>query len=190
MTNFKYDVREYMKLYPDFLTEKDCKKTINLLKKEVWDKHNYYDANNETGVQYENDLSVCCPGSELFAIQNKRLWDYLYDYLFNHIKQDTFSCWHGYTQIRYNRYSKGEEMRNHIDHINSIFDGTVKGVPTLTILGSLNDNYQGGELIFFNDVEIKMPPGSIVIFPSTFMYPHMVKPVKKGTRYSFVSWVW
>ena len=29
----------------------------------------------------------------------------------------------------------------------------------------------------------------LIIFPSIFLYPHLVKPVKKGTRYSFVSWV-
>ena len=81
-------------------------------------------------------------------------------------------------------------MRNHIDHISSIFDGQVKGVPILTVLGSLNNNYQGGKLIFFNDVEIENPAGSIIIFPSTFMWPHMVTPVTKGTRYSFVSWIW
>ena len=58
----------------------------------------------------------------------------------NHIKQPSFSSWSGYTRIRYNRYNLGEEMRNHVDHINSIFDGTIKGVPVITVLGSLNND--------------------------------------------------
>jgi predicted 2-oxoglutarate/Fe(II)-dependent dioxygenase YbiX len=40
----------------------------------------------------------------------------------------------------------------------------------------------------FDDYEIKFKAGDLIIFPSIFLYPHLVKPVKKGTRYSFVSW--
>ena len=187
---YKYDIRDYMKTYNDFLTEKECKETIRLLKKEHWNKHSYVDANTDSRTQYENDLSVTIGTGEFFDDQNKKVWNYIYDYIANHINEPTLNCWHGYTRIRYNRYNKGEEMRNHIDHISSIFDGQVKGVPILTVLGSLNNNYQGGKLIFFNDVEIENPAGSIIIFPSTFMWPHMVTPVTKGTRYSFVSWIW
>jgi hypothetical protein len=32
--------------------------------------------------------------------------------------------------------------------------------------------------------------GDVIIFPSTFLYPHKVNEVKKGIRYSFVSWAW
>ena len=52
----------------------------------------------------------------------------------------------------------------------------------------LNDDYEGGEFIMFDDYEIKFKAGDIILFPSTFLYPHLVKPVKKGIRYAFVSW--
>ena len=52
----------------------------------------------------------------------------------------------------------------------------------------LNDNYQGGEFIMFDDYEIKFKAGDLLIFPSVFLYPHLVKPVTKGIRYAFVSW--
>ena len=42
----------------------------------------------------------------------------------------------------------------------------------------------------FDDYEIKFKAGDLIIFPSVFLYPHLVKSVKKGTRYSFVSWAW
>ena len=42
----------------------------------------------------------------------------------------------------------------------------------------------------FKDKEIKLKTGDILIFPSNFMYPHRVEPVKKGIRFSFVSWVY
>jgi len=38
--------------------------------------------------------------------------------------------------------------------------------------------------------EIKLPTGSVLVFPSNFLYPHKVCPVKKGVRYSYVSWVY
>ena len=50
------------------------------------------------------------------------------------------------------------------------------------------DDYKGGEFIMFDDYEIKFKAGDLIIFPSVFLYPHLVKPVKKGIRYSFVSW--
>ena len=53
---------------------------------------------------------------------------------------------------------------------------------------ALNDDYEGGEFIMFDNYEIKFKAGDLIIFPSVFLYPHLVKPVKKGIRYSFVSW--
>ena len=81
-------------------------------------------------------------------------------------------------------------MALHCDHIHSLFEGNRKGIPILSVLGVLNDDYNGGEFIMFDDYEIKFKQGDILIFPSNFMFPHKVEPVTKGTRYSFISWVW
>ena len=37
---------------------------------------------------------------------------------------------------------------------------------------------------------IPLKQGELLIFPSNFMFPHKVEPVTKGTRYSYISWVW
>ncbi len=81
-------------------------------------------------------------------------------------------------------------MAQHCDHIHSLFEGKEKGIPILSVLGILNNNYEGGEFIMFENEEIKLNKGDILIFPSLFLYPHKVEPVKKGIRYSFISWVW
>ena len=81
-------------------------------------------------------------------------------------------------------------MSKHCDHIKDLFEGERKGIPILSIVCVLNNNYKGGEFIMFDDYEIKFKAGDLIIFPSVFLYPHLVKPVKKGTRYSFVSWAW
>ena len=59
---------------------------------------------------------------------------------------------------------------------------------------NLNDDYEGGDLIFTDqkDNEIKrcqLGKGSIVFFPSNFMYPHGIQPITKKTRYSIVAWL-
>jgi predicted 2-oxoglutarate/Fe(II)-dependent dioxygenase YbiX len=45
-------------------------------------------------------------------------------------------------------------------------------------------------LVFWQDQKIELKAGSIMIFPSNFLYPHKVVEVTKGVRYSYVSWVW
>ena len=53
----------------------------------------------------------------------------------------------------------------------------------------LNDDYDGGEFAFFDrEIIIKGGKGSIIMFPSNFMFPHEVMPVTSGTRYSIITW--
>ncbi len=54
----------------------------------------------------------------------------------------------------------------------------------------LNDNFEGGEFSFFNEKIIhSLKKGSAILFPSNFMYPHSILPVKSGIRYSIVTWL-
>jgi len=92
------------------------------------------------------------------------------------------------SNIRFNRYSENQIMRNHIDHIVSIFDGNDRGIPVLSIIGNLNDDYEGAKLTFWNDYSIDLGKGDFAIWPSLFLYPHRVTEATQGTRYSFVTW--
>jgi predicted 2-oxoglutarate/Fe(II)-dependent dioxygenase YbiX len=54
---------------------------------------------------------------------------------------------------------------------------------------ALNEDYEGGEFAFFNrELKYKLKKGSVILFPSNFMYPHEILPVTKGTRYSIITW--
>mgnify|MGYP003324890271 FL=1 len=46
-------------------------------------------------------------------------------------------------------------MQLHCDHVRDIFDGERKGVPIFSVVGALNDDYSGGELIMFDDYKIE-----------------------------------
>ena len=91
------------------------------------------------------------------------------------IQEDT-----GYELLR---YKTGEFYVQHSDHF--------KQQPrTLSCTLCLNDDYEGGEFAFFNrEIKYKLKKGSILLFPSNFMYPHEIMPVTSGTRYSIITWL-
>lgn len=75
-------------------------------------------------------------------------------------------------------------------HMDNIYIGNVRTDLSFTIF--LNDpkTYEGGELIVETEIgekAIKLPAGSIVIYPSTKL--HRVSPVISGERLVIVSWV-
>jgi predicted 2-oxoglutarate/Fe(II)-dependent dioxygenase YbiX len=80
------------------------------------------------------------------------------------------------------RYETGQFYTTHTDS----FKGAPRAVSCSFVL---NDDYEGGEFAFFNrELIYKLPKGSVLMFPSNFMYPHEVMPVTRGTRYSIVTW--
>jgi len=96
----------------------------------------------------------------------------------------------GESEVLLNRYNVSTRMRPHFDHINSLFDGQKKGIPVLSIVGLLNDDFEGGDFLFFENYNISLQKGDIVIFPSNFLFPHGVSDITNGTRYSIVQWRW
>ena len=90
-------------------------------------------------------------------------------------------------QIDLLKYNVGGKYNIHTDHYTT-------AIRHLSIIMNLNDDYEGGDLIFTDQKNkevkrIKLDTGSIVFFPSNFMYPHGIDPIKKGTRYSIVAWL-
>jgi len=74
----------------------------------------------------------------------------------------------------------------HVDHFATL-------PRTMSCILLLNNNYEGGNLCFRNpdgseEWEVEVKSNRMIIWPSNFLYPHTVKPVTKGTRYSVVAW--
>jgi hypothetical protein len=64
---------------------------------------------------------------------------------------------------------------------------------TMSCILLLNNDYEGGNLCFRNpdgsgEWEVEVKPNRMIIWPSNFLYPHTVKPITKGKRYSVVAW--
>lgn len=181
-----YNLHDYVVIIKDFLDVKTCKTILKKTKNLDWHIHSYSSGHGDHH-SYDNDLSIL--NTDIPEVQelNTKLWHALKTY-HDIYKFEWMNSWDGYSYVRLNKYDVNTEMRLHCDHIKTLFDGTRKGNPTLTMLGSLNDNYSGGELVMFDSEIIELKAGSIMIFPSTFLYPHQVLPVTKGVRYSYVSW--
>jgi hypothetical protein len=74
----------------------------------------------------------------------------------------------------------------HVDHFATV-------PRTMSCILLLNNDYEGGNLCFRNpdgsgEWEVEVKPNRMIIWPSNFLYPHTVKPVTKGTRFSVVAW--
>jgi predicted 2-oxoglutarate/Fe(II)-dependent dioxygenase YbiX len=86
----------------------------------------------------------------------------------------------GYELLKYEKNGFFEEHVDSYSHAHR----------TLSCSLILNDDFEGGEFSFFNQKIIhSLKKGSAIFFPSNFMYPHSVLPVKKGIRYSIVTWL-
>lgn len=92
------------------------------------------------------------------------------------------------------RYLPGQNYKRHVDNLllASRFVEVANGIPTrdISIVGYLNDNFEGGET-FFDRQNIKVKPkaGSVIAFPAYYTHPHQALPVIRGTKYAFNSWL-
>lgn len=90
-------------------------------------------------------------------------------------------------QIDLLKYEIGGKYDIHIDHCDQI-------QRTLTFILNLNEEYEGGDFIFYNQdntemKRVKCKTATCIMFPSNFQYPHRIEPITKGTRYSIVAWL-
>ena len=116
---------------------------------------------------------------------SKRLYEPL-DFATNHYSKILYPfCGQNIKNREYSihllRYEVGGFLPAHQDH----------GVSSriLSTVSYLNDDYDGGEIEFQNsNIKIKPPAGSIIFFPSNFLYVHEVSQITKGSRYSLPHW--
>lgn len=85
------------------------------------------------------------------------------------------------------KYEVGDFYTPHTDYHSS-------APRNLSVIYFLNNDYEGGHIFFQNPftgedtIEIGPQPGRLLVWPSTFMFPHRVDKVTKGRRNVLVSW--
>ena len=179
----KTKIKDYI-FVENYLSDKECDHLVRLYKTREFVPHEWYNVENNTSKQANTDCSIADTDVNFLEILSPAIERCLKDYSKKIPKERLYSK---ISKPRLNKYGEGKDMRKHYDHIHSLFDGNDKGIPILSIVGLLNDTFTGGEF-YVNDVDMKLKKGDIIVFPSNFMYPHEVKTIKKGERYSYVSW--
>lgn len=179
------DIKDYIKVY-NIIPKDVCIKTINQLDNIAWAPHRFYSTEGliDNGKEpLESHESI-----EYSETLDRYIWEALRKYILEDINVSWFPGWKEFSKIKFIKYPTGSKMEKHCDHIHSLFDGEHKGIPILTVIGILNEDFEGGELVFFDDYTLKVNTGDLVIFPSVFLFPHRVEEIKKGSRFSFISW--
>lgn len=94
-----------------------------------------------------------------------------------------FNCDTGYHLLR---YKTGQFIKHHVDTSN-----TDHRVVSCSIQLNSKNEFTGGEWEFFEGETFSMTQdkGDMVMFPSNFCYPHQIKTIESGVRYSIITWL-
>lgn len=188
---YRYHLKNYIFQIDNCIDKELCEDTLQQISTINYEPNTFYSPVDQTAKSPSGNQE-CEVSDEFVPVKNKimeKINDAVEKYLKEHLNFSWFKECSGISTVRFNRYTENKKMALHCDHIHSLFEGNVKGVPILSIIGVLNDDYKGGNFIMFDEYEIKFKQGDVIIFPSNFMYPHKVEPVTQGVRHSFVSWV-
>ena len=171
-----------------------CDAIVQDIETRPWESHHWYSNSKDTRHSEETkelDVQTATPelhkGLVPFIVDAGRQYNQTYAFAES---SKTTQMMDYFNILRFNRYAPGQIMRQHVDHIHSIFDGNNKGVPVLSFIMNFNDDYEGADLFFWEDTVVKLGKGDIVMFPSNFLFPHGVTEATKGKRYSGVAWGW
>jgi hypothetical protein len=126
-----FDLRNYVRVYDGFLDPPMLNFALSELETIAeWQQHQFYDSQTGGLTTTENELSVSYSNMNIKEILNKRIWFALERYILKDFQNfDWWQKWNGYSPVRFNKYSENTDMKQHCDHIHSLFEGERKGIP-------------------------------------------------------------
>lgn len=172
---------DYIKNYENVLDDKLCDEIIKNSNNKKFDR-----ATTGDGTRSKKRICYSSPLDKKFE---KNIYESVskilkqYDNSFKYFTTGLSTEDTGYEHLLY----IGKESGNYAMHVDH-FDLQPR---VLSISFILNDNYDGGDFVFFekNPFVVKKKKGSAVVFPSNFCFPHAVKPVSNGDRHSIITWI-
>ncbi len=174
-----------------------CDTIVETIETRTWKPNEWYANELDSYISYKTkEPSMQFATSELhkalspFIIESGKRYNKIYSFPFANQPDRSGQMMTRFSEVRFNRYESGQIFRQHHDHIHSLFDGKLKGVPVLTFILNFNDDYEGADLYFWKDTVVKLGKGDICMFPSNWLFPHGVTEATKGKRYSAAVWGW
>jgi len=180
-------LKNFIHIERGLIPKDTCRFVIDSIKNKSWNSHMWSTDGTDSFSYPTKELDVLEATPDLEDVLNPliSLSVKYYNEFIGSEKVSQVTC---FSPVRFNRYQKGQTMRIHCDHIKTLFEGEVKGIPVLSIIINFNDDYQGGDLIFWDDYKVDLGEGDVVVFPSLFLFPHRVEEVTENIRYSGVAW--
>jgi len=182
-------------IYKNCFPEELCSNVIETLEKKL-NKNSLYNWQSATVTESKDpllDARNCvdfkighgCLGEK--NDENHELYN-IHEKSFQHLfpcSQDYGQYWG--VQVNYFEVFNFVKYDGQGKHFNIHADHGPAYVSTISMVGYLNDNYEGGELYFPRfDLKVKPERGDLFIFPSTYIYEHASLPMISGTKYSLV----
>jgi len=186
----KKNLEDYVLHFKNLIPKNICEDVVKELDSVVWQEHSFYyhkdqEYNKETNKEFLYSTDPIPSNTQIMNF----VWNAIKQYI-EYFNFPWHAGWNGHSNLKFNKYIEGSSMKEHCDHIHDLFEGDRRGIPVLSVVGSLNEDYLGGEFIMFEDKEYIIKKGEAIIFPSNFLYPHKVNLITKGNRFTYVSWVY
>ena len=117
---------------------------------------------------------------ELYSLIHKahlKIMPKIYGHYHPYLPTDCYDKYSGYYLCK---YPEGGYLTKHVD-----LDGDAGST---TVSFNINDDYEGGELCFWDKHIVEKHANCMHVSPSNHLFMHEVKPITKGTRYSVIVW--
>ena len=188
-------LQSYIKIYDKVMSENNSQVFLRICKEHLNFKDAGVVASKENTNVINKDIRDVQAWSLINIGENSRtnvFWANYFCFKFNiyldkyaNDNQITSPGW-SILDMQVLKYEKNGKYNFHVDHGSSV-PRTVSGIYFL------NDDYEGGELCFKfpgnqQELIVEKKSNRLIMWPSNFLYPHAVKPVTKGERYSVVLW--
>lgn len=179
------DLIKYIKIFEDVIVDSvilDTVKTLDYLLKP---------ASPLTEVFATSNFSL------VSLIRNDPVPEDMFETIFGPLQTGLVQCLEKYSnQVDYFKYNKisGTESFSITKYPTGGFAGKkIDYIPfrarSISFHLTLNDNYTGGELSFF-DGEFVIPTkkNQVILFPSAFLFPYEILPITSGERWAVENW--
>jgi hypothetical protein len=186
------EIKNFIKIYDEVLKINTLSNLIRFANISKFEETRV-GGNTDSVVDFNIRKTYCLELSNLNNSLSNVHWFNLLHFYFNknliQYKKDTNVIDYSYqriSDIQILKYENTGFYTWHTDHFAEI-------PRTMSCILLLNNDYEGGNLCFRNpdgsgEWEVEVKPNRMIIWPSNFLYPHTVKPVTKGKRYSVVAW--
>lgn len=162
--------KDNIKVVNNFLSLEECKMIIDSLNSKEYIEHDLQidDKNNPT-IKRKSYM-----GLDVAGMQQKKVQEVLE-------KSYDVKVTPGSAHVA--KWEPGQKLELHVDDLGRT------SYNHMASLIYLNDDYEGGEIEFpTHGLSLKLSAGSLIMFPGNVNYPHEVKPIISGHRYTMPIW--